>query len=1174
MFNPCKSFFYALATAMLATGCVTDAKKEKQANKVVYKANLNPDAVDGWRISKGTKIIAAGKHAKSSLRVSSGKKTASIASPELNIPVSSNTFIEFEWKCDSKKPLRYIAFAANIKGCKKSFWLWGGRANAISKPERGKWHKLRIPLTDFRTADKATTIKASDILARLVFHQIQETGVPHSFAIDNLRIVESCSKEPKSDMAAWRENVSASETLIQTKRDSKSKLPLITATPAGTPVLDGKLDDPCWEKASGVSMLPNNIRGKITEDTRFLICYDDKYIYIGIDASQSCLDPVMNLLNLVKAKAAKRDGDVYMDDSVEIFLDTGKETYYQFALNSIGTLYDAKNAPGNFNSKWNSSAKVAAVRGLKNWTAELAVPLKDLNSGQKLEGKRWLANFYRTNTAKNESGAWSPTGKSYHNMLRFGTLAFSKNVPAMRCDKITQTTTKTAIKLEGGGKKTVLIKGAGKTVDIPANTWGKLNLPIKPDTENFGQITAMATGKEIFRSPLLLAKAESTEINANIKCPGGNIELFLNGKKIASGTGSVSSVIKCEDEKNLVAIKLTGKRANGTFSMPGLVVDLKDFLFSETPQKGWETDSFEDKNWKLYKNKDKKNKTVCMRHLFVKGHSNFAPKLNNNTMFLANGAPLQLHIPFSSPIDKPLKDFKQTLIVPDGIKIPLYEPLQRRACHENKMEKTEMSENRASYSFAYKKSVKKNKSSSWFETHLFASPEFATKDENKLFKGYMYVSGRGMHEIPRKFLIKILPKLRGKQPQKIYLPMWLCGLNSYGTSKEFSEWFKTFKEMGVNVAGIRINFKNPDYSKVLNEHKELAKLAKKYNLKTELTIYGNLDPHFLRFFYKQFPSKRLINHGHKQAAYKKSMCPLFFMSNPKVSEQLKAFSKIHDRIDHDLESGIDHSCSCENCRKQFAKEIGLKDTPSGKEVFTKYKKQWAQHQVKVNYDIFMFLRKTAKSVNSNIKTSIYSAHSIDSIHEKYGMEWSLYKDVVDMPQAGYTEKDEVIQDTRKSLANKSIAVGLILHSNGQEYDNQKIKARLFQQLVSGGFGGIIFWWFGELNGIGMTEYAEFSRGISAYENMLNEKFEIPSKGLVSGISLENIHIYKNGGKYLYMLINRSAKEKKLTIKMPKEIKNPISLDFYSNKKYTGKKEFNLTLAPKDTLLLDITEASN
>ncbi len=1170
----------AFATAMLAFfGCVTDedsqtSQKSQPVSKTLYKANLSTDLVDGWKITRGTQIIAAGKRAKSALRVSSEEKTASIASPNLNIPVSCHTFIEFEWKCDSKNPLRYIAFAANIKGSKKTFWLYGRRGNAISKPERGKWHKLRMPLTDFRTADKATTIKAGDTLARLVFHQIQATGVPHSFAIDNLRILENCSKKSKSDVNAWRENESASETLIQAKRNSNSARPLITVTLTGKPVLDGKLDDLCWKKASGVSMLPNNIKGKVTEDTRFLFCYDENNIYIGIDASQSCLDPVLNLLDLAKAKITTRDGNVYKDDSVEIFLDTGNEAYYQFALNSIGTLYDAKNKPGNFNSKWNSSAKVATARNLKNWTAELAIPLKDLNLGGKLNGKTWLVNFYRTNTAKNESGAWSPTGKSYHNLARFGTLAFSETAPAIRYDKITQTKIKTSIKLEGGGRKSVSIKGAKKLKDILANTWKQLNLAIKPDAEGFGQITATSAGKEIFRSPLLLVKAESTEINANIKCPGGSVELFLDGKKIASGTGSVSAVLKCEDEKNLVAIKLTGGTANGTFSMPGLVVGLKDFLYSETPEKNWKTASFDDSKWKPYNNAKNKNKTIYMRHFFVKGHSHFMPKLNNNTLFLANGAIMRLCIPFFTPIGKPLKDFTQTLIVPNGVKIPLYEPLPRRARHENKLKKTDMPENRVRYSFAYKKPVKKNKPSSWFRTYVFASPEFSTEDENKLFTGYMYVSGRGVHEIPRKFLIKVLPKLQGIQPQKIYLPMWLCGLTSYGTSKEFSKWFKTFKEMGVNVAGIRINARRPDYSKALQEHKELAESARKYNLKTELTIYGNLDPHCLRFFHKQFPNKRLINHAHKQAAWQNSMCPLFFMSNSKVSQQIKKFSKIHDRIDYDLEAGISHSCSCENCRKQFAKEIGLKQVPSGKEVFTKYKKEWIKHQIKVNHDIFMFLRNTAKSVNPNIKADIYSAHTPDSCHEKYGMEWSLYKNVVDMPQAGYSENDKVIQETRKSLGGRPLTVGLILHSAGQEYADQEIKARLFQQLVSGGFSGVLFWWFGELNGIGLTEFAEFTRGISTYENMLNEKLEISSKDLVAGILPENIHIYKKGKKYLYMVINRSAKEKKLTVKMPKEIKNSVCLDFYSSKKYTEKNKLALTLAPKDALLLYISEAGN
>ena len=59
------------------------------------------------------------------------------------------------------------------------------------------------------------------------------------------------------------------------------------------------------------------------------------------------------------SKITQRDGPVWTDDEVEVFIQPpGDRYYYQFGANLIGTQYDAKNTDGSWNGEWKSEAKM------------------------------------------------------------------------------------------------------------------------------------------------------------------------------------------------------------------------------------------------------------------------------------------------------------------------------------------------------------------------------------------------------------------------------------------------------------------------------------------------------------------------------------------------------------------------------------------------------------------------------------------------------------------------------------------------------------------------------------------------------------------------------------------------------------------------------------------------
>ena len=84
------------------------------------------------------------------------------------------------------------------------------------------------------------------------------------------------------------------------------------------PVLDGKLDDSCWDQAPAVSGFLNiNSEQLASFQTFGQVCYDGANLYIGM----KCLMPVG-----MKPKGFKRvdDGHLFSDDSVEIMIDPGR----------------------------------------------------------------------------------------------------------------------------------------------------------------------------------------------------------------------------------------------------------------------------------------------------------------------------------------------------------------------------------------------------------------------------------------------------------------------------------------------------------------------------------------------------------------------------------------------------------------------------------------------------------------------------------------------------------------------------------------------------------------------------------------------------------------------------------------------------------------------------------
>lgn len=141
----------------------------------------------------------------------------------------------------------------------------------------------------------------------------------------------------------------------------------------------------------------------------------------------------------LKSVASEHDGDVFNDDSIEVFVDTRNDefNFLQLAFNAAGTRFDQlcagdNNAGANvfgatYSQKrvrdvgWNGEWRVATSRHADRWEAEVAIPFKTIGR----ESDLWGINVCRNRRASGaETLAWR-VGGFFHQPKLFGKLLLS-----------------------------------------------------------------------------------------------------------------------------------------------------------------------------------------------------------------------------------------------------------------------------------------------------------------------------------------------------------------------------------------------------------------------------------------------------------------------------------------------------------------------------------------------------------------------------------------------------------------------------------------------------------------------------------------------------------------------------------------------------------------------------
>ncbi|MFA6931627.1 MAG: hypothetical protein WCT05_14980, partial [Lentisphaeria bacterium] len=228
----------------------------------------------------------------------------------------------------------------------------------------------------------------------------------------------------------WFDNVVlepvATETAQQEAYISAGKM-------SQAPFLDGNLQDPGWKSTVAASPFVKigfyDYTAFAYEETSVRVGYDDQHLFFAFNCRQRCLEPARNALDDFRNDVTRHDGEMWKQDCVLMLLKTDAEdSFFEIIVNGAGTITDALcEGPDYWSSgrkvEWESHALAAVKVADGVWSAEVAIPLKQINL-EAVQGTDFQVCLGRLNISGNERSSYFPMREGFHTPKFFGKVQF------------------------------------------------------------------------------------------------------------------------------------------------------------------------------------------------------------------------------------------------------------------------------------------------------------------------------------------------------------------------------------------------------------------------------------------------------------------------------------------------------------------------------------------------------------------------------------------------------------------------------------------------------------------------------------------------------------------------------------------------------------------------------
>lgn len=197
------------------------------------------------------------------------------------------------------------------------------------------------------------------------------------------------------------------------------------------PILDGKLDDPCWTASTETllgspdagslfigSSHGSKIRPNYTGPQPMVMwSHDDEYLYLAINVPKHPDVPY------APTQLEGREHDAALGDfdyvAIQLDVDRDYSTYYRFEVDQRGWTRDSCWDDWSYDPQW----YVAAEQDERTWSIEAAIPIAELVPPVRIIGETWALGMTRIVPAKAVQ-SWTQSGGEEPMAPRFGLLYF------------------------------------------------------------------------------------------------------------------------------------------------------------------------------------------------------------------------------------------------------------------------------------------------------------------------------------------------------------------------------------------------------------------------------------------------------------------------------------------------------------------------------------------------------------------------------------------------------------------------------------------------------------------------------------------------------------------------------------------------------------------------------
>ena len=184
---------------------------------------------------------------------------------------------------------------------------------------------------------------------------------------------------------------------------SDKKIYFTKAVKGDIPIIDGLLDEACWQNVEWgsdfVQRMPHEGEAP-TQETAFKILYDARNLYVGY----RCFDPEPDK---IVRRMSRRDG--FEGDWVEINIDSynDKRTAFSFTISVSGVKGDEfiSDNGSNWDPSWNPIWYAKTNIDSLGWTAEVRIPLSQIRYANK-DNHVWGIQFTRRDFRNESRSNW------------------------------------------------------------------------------------------------------------------------------------------------------------------------------------------------------------------------------------------------------------------------------------------------------------------------------------------------------------------------------------------------------------------------------------------------------------------------------------------------------------------------------------------------------------------------------------------------------------------------------------------------------------------------------------------------------------------------------------------------------------------------------------------------